>query len=207
MGLDSKIFDSIRTKRKKPASQADDSGPKCHWDGCDKKGTNRAPVGREAEGEFFLFCLEHVKEYNKGYNFMSGLSDAEIARYQREAATGGRPTWSMGVNKGAQDAPAQSEVKSGAAQAYKFRRPPPRRSPAADRFEPQVRGRKLKTLEAKAFETLGLAQTATAAEIKAKYKDQLKLHHPDANEGDRGSEAYLQAAIEAYKILKMNGFC
>ena len=137
---------------------------------------------------------------------MSGLSDAEIARYQREAATGGRPTWSMGVNKGAQDAPAQSEVKSGAARPISSNVAAAKRN-SADRFEPQVRGRKLKTLEAKAFETLGLPQTATAAEIKAKYKEQLKLHHPDANEGDRGSETYLQAAIEAHKILKLNGFC
>lgn len=206
MGLDSKIFDSIRTKRKKPVGQEDDSGPKCNWDGCEKKGTHKAPVGREAEGEFFIFCLEHVKEYNKGYNFMSGLSDAEIARYQREAATGGRPTWSMGVNKAAKDAPAQSEVKSGAAQAYKFRRPPKR--PAAERYDPQGRqGRKLKSLEIKAFDTLGLPTTATADEIKTRYKERLKMHHPDANEGDRGSEVYLQATIEAHKILKLNGFC
>jgi DnaJ-class molecular chaperone len=33
------------------------------------------------------------------------------------------------------------------------------------------------------------------------------LHHPDANEGDRGSEEQLRAAIEAHKLLKLNGFC
>ena len=35
---------------------------------------------------------------NKGYNYFSGLSDSEIARYQKEALTGHRPTWTVGVN-------------------------------------------------------------------------------------------------------------
>lgn len=91
MKLDSKYFDRIRTRRKRerePEVQA----PTCQWDGCDKPGVHRAPVGRNAEGQFFLFCFEHVKEYNKGYNYFSGLSDGEIARYQKEAITGHRPT-------------------------------------------------------------------------------------------------------------------
>ena len=52
--------------------------------------STRAPVGRNAEGQFFLFCFEHVKAYNKGYNYFEGLSDSEIARYQKEL-TGHRP--------------------------------------------------------------------------------------------------------------------
>jgi DnaJ-domain-containing protein 1 len=67
--------------------------------------------------------------------------------------------------------------------------------------------RKLKVLEAKAFETLGLSQDATPEEIRRRYKQMLKLHHPDANRGDRNSEDQLQAAIDAHKILKLNGFC
>ncbi|WP_246726889.1 J domain-containing protein, partial [Rhizobium laguerreae] len=67
--------------------------------------------------------------------------------------------------------------------------------------------RKLKVLEAKAFETLGLSQDATPVEIRRRYKLMLKMHHPDANRGDRNSEDELRAAIDAHKILKLNGFC
>ena len=67
--------------------------------------------------------------------------------------------------------------------------------------------RKLKVLEAKAFETLGLSHDATAEEIKTRYKERLKMHHPDANQGNRTSEDELRASIEAHKILKLNGFC
>ena len=72
---------------------------------------------------------------------------------------------------------------------------------------PEPRQRKLKTLEAKAFETLGLGASATAADIKAAYKDLVKKHHPDANGGDRGSEERFRAVIQAYQLLKQAGFC
>jgi DnaJ-class molecular chaperone len=67
--------------------------------------------------------------------------------------------------------------------------------------------RKLKVLEAKAFETLGLSPEATPEEIRSRYKERLKMHHPDANQGNRNSEDELRASIDAHKILKLNGFC
>lgn len=70
-----------------------------------------------------------------------------------------------------------------------------------------LQSRKLKVLEAKAFETLALSPDATPDEIRSRYKLKLKMHHPDANDGDRASEEILQATIDAYKILKLNGFC
>jgi curved DNA-binding protein CbpA len=205
MGLDSKYFDRIRTKRRRPA-EAELAEPTCQWDGCDKKGTHRAPVGRNAEGQFFLFCFEHVKEYNKGYNYFSGLSDSEIARYQKEAVTGHRPTWTVGVNKAARNSPLHSDIRSG---THSRLRDPfgfvAQGRGNTSRFEPQIR--KLKTLETKAFDTMGLTANATPTDIKSRYKELVKKHHPDANGGDRGSEERFRAVIQAYQLLKQNGFC
>lgn len=206
MGLDSKYFDRIRTRRKRP-QEPEPGPPTCQWDGCEKHGTHRAPVGRNAEGQFFLFCFEHVKEYNKGYNYFSGLSDGEIARYQKEAITGHRPTWTVGVNKAAKNSPLHSDIRSG---SYARVRDPFGFVKEGDgqgrgpRFPEQ---RKLKTLEAKAFDTMGLSATAAAPEIKRRYKELVKMHHPDANGGDRGSEERFRAVIQAYQLLKQNGFC
>ena len=218
MKLDSKYFDGIRTGRKKPAEAAP-ATPTCQWDGCEKPGGHRAPVGRNAEGQFFMFCMEHVKEYNKGYNYFSGLSDTEIARYQKEAITGHRPTWTVGVNKSAKDSPLHSTARSGPSHAghashagqaqQRFRDPfgfvSQARASGGSRFETQ--GRKLKTLEAKAFSTMELAANASASEIKSRYKELVKKHHPDANGGDRGSEERFRAVIQAYQLLKQAGFC
>ena len=71
----------------------------------------------------------------------------------------------------------------------------------------EPRARKLKTLEAKAFDTLGLSANATTEDIKSAYKTLVKKHHPDANGGDRGSEERFRAVIQAYQLLKQAGFC
>ena len=206
MKLDSKYFDRIRTRRKSQQETAVEA-PACQWDGCDKPGVHRAPVGRNAEGQFFLFCFEHVKEYNKGYNYFSGLSDGEIARYQKEAITGHRPTWTMGVNKTSKHAPLHSTLRSGAGGMNSRIRDPFGfvAQDTGSRQRPQAR--KLKTLEAKAFDTLDLTSSATSDEIKSRYKQLVKKHHPDANGGDRGSEERFRAVIQAYQLLKQAGFC
>jgi curved DNA-binding protein CbpA len=188
MKLDSKYFDRIRTKRR--VERPERSAPTCQWDGCEENAVHRAPVGRNAEGQYFMFCFEHVKEYNKGYNYFSGLSDGEIARYQKEAITGHRPTWTIGVNKAAKNGPAQGTARSGTAGANQRIRDP------FGLFN-----------EGKAFDTLGLSANATTEDIKSAYKTLVKKHHPDANGGDRGSEERFRAVIQAYQLLKQAGFC
>jgi curved DNA-binding protein CbpA len=208
MKLDSKYFDRIRTRRR-AEPRPEPAAPTCQWDGCEEPGKHRAPVGRNAEGEYFLFCIEHVQKYNKGYNYFSGLSDSEIARYQKEAITGHRPTWTIGVNKNAKYAPQQANFRSGSAGAQARMKDPfgfveQTRNRGA-RFEP--RQRKLKPLEGKALDTLGLAANANATDIKSRYKELVKKHHPDANGGDRGSEERFRAVVQAYQLLKQSGFC
>jgi curved DNA-binding protein CbpA len=203
MTSDSKIFVGLKSIRSKAAPKSAPSGPKCHWDGCDQVGQHRAPVGQEAEGLFFVFCLEHVKEYNRGYNYSSALSSPEVARYQREAASGSRRSMGKAAAHGAADIPLPSTARSGSAKAVNARKTAEQRKAQ----EAEKQGRKLKVLEAKAFETLGISEDASPEEIRNSYKQKLKMHHPDANQGNRSSEAELRAAIEAYKILKLNDFC
>lgn len=208
MKLDSKYFDGIRM-RGKGRARAEPATPVCQWDGCCEKGVHRAPVGRDAEGEYFLFCVDHVRQYNKGYNYFSGLSDGEIARYQKEALTGHRPTWTVGVNRSARSSPLHSQARSGSAGAQARMRDPFGffNDQRARQRRPEPRQRRLKSLEAKAFETLGLDGGADASEIKTRYKALVKKHHPDANGGDRSSEERFRAVIQAYQLLKQSGFC
>lgn len=212
MNLDSKYFDRLRTKRKRPASakaESEAAAAVCQWDGCNKPAKHRAPVGRNAEGQFFMFCFEHVKAYNKGYNYFDGLSDGEIARYQKEALTGHRPTWTVGVNGAARKTPLNGSKKAGNTASFSRMRDPfgfvddgKDGAPRRPRHQ-----RKLKTLELKAFDTLGLTAEATPDDIKKQYKALVKKHHPDANGGDRGSEETFRAVVQAYQLLKQSGFC
>ena len=68
------------------------------------------------------------------------------------------------------------------------------------------RQRKLLTLEKRSLDVLNLPYTARGAEIKARYKELVKLNHPDANGGDRSSEDRLREIIQAYNVLKKAGF-
>jgi DnaJ domain len=203
MKLDSKYFDSIRIA---PKDEAPKAAAKlgCQWKGCRSPGSHRAPRGRGQEG-YFLFCVDHVRQFNATYNYFDGMSSAEVESFQKNATTGHRPTWKLGENGIAGDAPPQP---SGAERYARFRKP--NRGDPHDLFgeetarEPQKR-RGLKPLERKALDTMHLPETATKADIKSRFKELVKRHHPDANGGDRGSEEKLREIIQAYNYLKQAG--
>ena len=201
----SKYFEKIKVRRD-PQAELKSRAPICQWDGCEEAGTHRAPVGRMREGEYFQFCFNHVREYNKGFNYFSGLADSEVARYQKEAMTGHRPTWKLGVNGHSRSTPDYAQKRSGAAGYYNRVRDPFGMF-GGERDPERPRTRKLKTLEAKALETLGLEASATGAAIKSRYKELVKRHHPDANGGDRGSEDRFRDVLQAYRVLKQAGLC
>ncbi len=52
-----------------------------------------------------------------------------------------------------------------------------------------------------------LPASASLNEIKARYKELVKRHHPDANGGDRSAEERLRKVIQAYDYLRKSGFC
>ena len=207
MKLDSKLFDRIRIKPDVEKILRDQEPP-CEWEGCENAGTHPAPKGRHREGEYYKFCMDHVRLYNKTYNYFSGLPEDAVAAYQKDAATGHRPTWAMGMNPAAGPRRAEDVTEERASWARQaasarlyFRA---RRFRAEAVPEPR---RKLKRLEARALETMDLPETATAQDIKTRYKELVKRHHPDANGGDRSTEGRLQQVIEAYNLLRQAGLC
>jgi curved DNA-binding protein CbpA len=207
MNLNSKYFDRIRIKAGDDSIE-EDRGPACEWNGCTHRGTHRAPKGRRHEGQYLLFCLAHVREYNKSYNYFAGMADDDVAAYQRGSATGHRPTWTVGVNNG-----SSSEYATNAKARYNWA------ETFVDPFgifgdgnrkkttESKPQRRPLKNLERRSFATLDLEGWEDASEIKARYKTLVKRLHPDANGGDRSSEDRLRKTIQAYHYLKSAGFC
>lgn len=211
MKLDSKLFDRIRVKSD-PAAAARTNAPRCDWEGCADAGTHRAPKGRLREGQYFHFCLNHVKQYNQAYNYFAGMTDAAVAAFQKDSITGHRPTWSTGVNAWSDAGRAkagQSNVHPGlfgmGADPFGFAGEMGARTAGAHPAEPARRP--LTGPERRAFETLDLPETATRDEIKARYKLLVKRHHPDAHGGDRGMEERLRHIIQAHDVLKRAGFC
>lgn len=51
------------------------------------------------------------------------------------------------------------------------------------------------------YRILGVAETATAEEVKKAYRRLARTHHPDRNQGDRASEERFKEIQEAYDVL------
>ena len=116
MEFSPKYFDRIRiAKGQAKARPAAAPEMICQWEGCDEPGTHRAPVGRQREGEYYHFCFDHVREYNKSYNYFSGLDDDAVAKFQKDSMTGNRPTWTIGVNRWGNAADTADPIASASA--------------------------------------------------------------------------------------------
>jgi hypothetical protein len=166
---------------------------RCEWPGCAKAATARAPKSRDMPGEYYRFCTPHAGEYNKRWDFFSGMSEGEAARrMNEERMTGGRPTWAFRASNQSREAAAKLGGKY--------------RDPlgvfGADGTTTTAPGRSLGKIEARALADMDLDASATKEEIRAKYTELLKRLHPDSNGGDRSMEDKLQRVIRAYKALK-----
>ncbi len=208
MKLDSKLFDRIRIKPL-PEDLVAEDGPACEHPGCRQPGSYRAPKGRHREGQYFQFCIEHVRDYNKAYNYFAGMPDPDVDAYLRDAATTGhRPTWTMGVNADARGGEGPRRAPGWASRMSDvfgmFGAGARRARPAAD--DPGVR-RPLKNMERRSFAVLDLEGSESGEEIKARFKEMVKRFHPDANGGDRSFEDRLREIIQAYGYLRSAGFC
>jgi DnaJ domain len=198
MKLDSKYFDKIRSapRGSKPEPKVENI---CEWPGCEKPARHKAPKGRNAEGQFHNYCLAHVQEYNKTYNYFAGMADGDVSTFQKDAQLGHRPTWKLGQNSHANAGSVRGKAK-------RFRDPlelfGTEQKPAVKKL-----GRSLRKNESDALATLGLDENATPEHAKSKYKLLVKRLHPDANGGSRANEDTLKAVIHAYDTLRASGFC
>ena len=50
----------------------------CDWNNCNKIGDYKAPVEKDNSKKYRMLCLEHVKEFNKNWNYLSVLKNNEL---------------------------------------------------------------------------------------------------------------------------------
>lgn len=177
----------------------------CAIDGCDRLGEFRAPPGRDAASpgdrppEWRWLCLDHVREFNAGYNFFSGMDPDEIAAAQRPYAGWERETRAFSANAHA-PGPRWADFTDpldaiGAGYRQKM---------DAMRAEMAMRtdGRPLSPDDRKAMRALDLPVDADRKALRTRYAALLRRYHPDHNGGDRSHEKALQEVIAAYTHLR-----
>jgi curved DNA-binding protein CbpA len=178
----------------------------CDHADCRRAATARAPKSRDLMNEHYWFCQEHAAEYNRNWNYFSGMSEGEMRAYQKdEMFTGGRPTWEMKAGKFSREAAAFN---------HRFRRGEGYQDPFnvfgrggahARPQPPEPEGRALGKLERNALAELDLEINADGPKIRTRYTELVRRLHPDANGGDRAGEHRLQKVIRAYQTLRKAG--
>jgi len=163
----------------------------CAAEGCPEPGEFRAPKDRSLR-EYLWFCLDHVREYNKGWDFYRGLGPSDIEHAIRADTGWQRPTWPLGRLGGRMRLhPERVADPLGILRdtaLHEQRRPEPRRE-----APPELRA---------ALGLLDLTWPLDAAALKARYKELAKRYHPDANGGDRSAEERLKDINRAYSLLR-----
>lgn len=193
--MNTNVSSSSGRSRRERAAAAASSGRRCDHPGCAGDGLYRAPKSRKTLTEYFWFCLDHVRAYNRAWDFCAGMGPEEIEAMIRQDIVGGRPTWPLGWvgrPKGARrvdindpfgffDNDAEAE---------------------AARKKASARPSGPKTEADHAMDTLGLSPPVTWRDLRARYKELVKKFHPDANGGDTAAEEKLKSINQAYATLK-----
>ena len=71
----------------------------CDWENCKKIGSYKAPIERDNSKKFRLLCLEHIKIFNKKWNYFSNMSNEEIEFFIKSDLTWHKPTKSFGSSE------------------------------------------------------------------------------------------------------------
>lgn len=176
----------------------------CDHPGCQEEGSYRAPRAPDRLNEYYWFCLQHVREYNRAWDYFAGKSEAEIEAERRRDSTWGRPSWKFGSIGGGpyragphgfrDDFGFFSEEQEDAEKAQRNWR---------EERQTGNGGRNAEgTAEERALAELDLEQPVTFEAIKTRYKELVKRLHPDVNGGDTSLEDKLKDVNQAYATLR-----
>lgn len=171
-----------------------DGSDACAAPNCPEVGEYRAPrqPGDAGQGRWKYLCLEHVRQFNAGYDFFDGMDEEQIfAAHHPLHGWADRTTWADGAS-----ATPRWQDFSDPLDAIGARFRPFRESPVTSD------GRRLSEAEMRALRTLGLSKEADKGAIRRAYAEKLRLYHPDRNGGDRSREGMLQKVVEAYQRLR-----
>ena len=64
----------------------------CEWKNCNKKGEFRAPIEKDNSKKYKWLCEEHIKLFNKSWNYFEGMNQNEIENFLKSDLTWHRPT-------------------------------------------------------------------------------------------------------------------
>ncbi len=181
------------------------AGNQCDWPKCSQSGQYKAPKDRYRLREYYWFCLEHVRDYNRKWNFFDGMSGSEFEALRKSTATWNRPTWPLGGRGYTTWRDRQARIEADLAALGILDAGGGLRAGRQDATTAP-----LSRKERKALDILELNETAALKDVKKRFKQLVKRYHPDTIEGPDGlaeaSQEQLRRVIEAYSLLRECSF-
>ena len=167
---------------------------KCDSVNCKKIGEFKAPKSRVLLNEYFYFCLDHVKEYNKSWDFYKGLSVNQIENSMREDIIWNRPSWPLKGNP----QKVMEQINNFFNDEINELNPKEKDS---SHFKNKLLDESLTKEENSALYTLNLKLPLTLEKIKKNYKKLVKIFHPDVNGNNKKAEEKFKEINKSYKII------
>ena len=163
------------------------TGHPCAVPGCNEPGDYKAPKSRYNSGEYQYLCMDHIREFNKAWDYFDGWDREQIEEFRHSANHGHRPTWKMGMGPSFTDDKLRESFFKMLGEA------PPKNT---HKHEPR-----LPRKEREALAIMDLDPGASLQLIKIQYKKLVKKYHPDVNKGDKESEETFKLITAAYTFL------
>ena len=163
----------------------------CEWDNCKEIGKFKAPAEKDNIRNFKWLCKEHIKLFNKNWNYFEGMTQSEIENFLKSDLTWHRPTQKFGSEDNF------FNILWNHALSDKFK------IFEKENSYQQNMNRNLCEKDKDAFKIMGLKFNADWASVQKKFKTLVKKFHPDKNAGSKEYEDKLKKITMAYSHLKI----
>tara|TARA_B100000029_G_scaffold262212_1_gene258397 strand:- start:4351 stop:4869 length:519 start_codon:yes stop_codon:yes gene_type:complete len=164
----------------------------CEWSECNKIAKHKAPAEKDNSKNYKWLCEEHIKQFNKNWNYFEGMSQNEIEIFLKSDITWHRPTQKFG------DSDNFFNILWNNALDDKFKI-----FNAEGKYKP-IKNKKLSEKDKDAFRILNLEFDSDWKAIQKKFKTLVKKFHPDKHSGNKRYEDKLKKITLAYSHLKMS---
>ena len=162
----------------------------CEWDNCTESGKFKAPIEKDNSKNYKWLCEEHIKLFNKNWNYFEGMSQDEFEVFLKSDLTWHRPTQKFGSSDNFFSI-LWNNALSDEFNIFK-----------EEKLINSLNGKKLTEKDKDAFRIIGLDFSADWASIQKEFKTLVKKFHPDKNSGSKKFEDKLKKITLAYSHLK-----
>ena len=163
----------------------------CEWDNCKEIGDFKAPIEKDNSKKYKWMCEEHIKLFNKNWDYFDGMSQDAIEGFLKSDVTWHRPTQTFGSSDNFFNILWNNALND----KFKIFQ-----KEGSENFSPK---KKLCEKDKNAFQVMELEFSADWATVQKKFKSLVKKFHPDKHAGDKKYEDKLKKITLAYSHLKM----